>query len=404
MIDVLRETYRRLLANISVRNHRFLFSGFDMKERLVGLVGARGVGKTTLLLQYIHERMAHPEDAFYASADHIYFNKVSLLEFVREVFTQEGTRYFIFDEIHKYPRWEQELKNIYDSYPSVHVAFSGSSSLALTKGGYDLSRRVALHRLPGLSFREYLNFSTGAEHPAISLGALLQDPGGISEELAHVPRLAGHFRRYLAEGFYPYVFEGGGHYYEKIRAGVDKTIFEDVATHYRLKTENLHHFKKILCFLSTIPPGEMNVHKLGASLAVDDKTAAHYLLILQETGLIWMLDPGGRGHALIRKQRKAHLDNTTLLHAICHGLGQAVEPAAARELFFMQATENAGHAVFSSEQGGDFKIGDNIFEVGGRNKRRAQLPKTKRSEYVVKDDILIGSKRTVPLYLFGFLY
>ncbi|MEX1117190.1 MAG: AAA family ATPase [Terrimicrobiaceae bacterium] len=404
MIDLLRETYRRLLAGTSIRHHRFLFSSFDMKERLVGLVGPRGVGKTTLMLQYIRERVRHPEEAFYASADHIYFNKVSLLDFVRDAVASEGTHLFFFDEVHKYPGWEQELKNIYDSFPSVHVAFSGSSSLALTKGGYDLSRRAFFHRLPGLSFREYLNFSTGADHAPISLEALLHDPGGLSEKLAQVPKLAGYFRRYLKEGFYPYVFEGNGHYYEKIRAVVEKTIYEDVATHYRLKTENLHYFKKILCFLGTIPPGETNVHKLGVSLGVDDKTAANYLQILQETGLIRLLESPGRGHALIRKHKKTFLDNTTLHHAICHGLGQTVDPGAVRELFFLQATGNAGLAVVSSDMGGDFKIGDSLFEVGGRNKGGAQLPKASRSEYVVKDDILVGSKRTLPLYLFGFLY
>ena len=178
---------------------------FDVKERLVGLVGPRGGGKTTLMLQYIRDKVSNPEDAFYASADHIYFNKVSLLEFVREAYTTEGTSLFFFDEVHKHPGWEQELKNIYDSFPSVHVVFSGSSSLALTKGGYDLSRRAALYHLPGLSFREYLNFVTGERHAPWTLDAVLHDPGGISGKLAQVPKLAGYFRRYLEEGYYPYV-------------------------------------------------------------------------------------------------------------------------------------------------------------------------------------------------------
>lgn len=404
MIDFLRETYRRLITETTIRSHRFLFDTFNTQDRLVGLVGPRGVGKTTLMLQHIRDRIRNPEEAFYASADHIYFNNVSLLEFVREVHTTEGTRLFFFDEIHKYPGWEQELKNIYDSFPSLHVVFSGSSSLALTKGGYDLSRRASFYRLPGLSFREYLNFQTGANHTSWTLDEVLSDPGEISDKLAQVPKLAGYFRQYLAEGYYPYVFERGGHYYEKVRAVVEKTIFEDVATFYRLKTENLHYFKRILSFLSTIPPGEMNVHKLGASLGVDDKTAAHYLLILHETGLIRMLESGNRGHGLIRKAQKTYLDNTTLHHALCQGLGQPVDVGTVRELFFMQATQNAGHSVFYSEKGGDFRIGDSIFEIGGRNKRRAQLPKASRSEYVVKDDILVGSKNAIPLYLFGFLY
>lgn len=404
MIDVLRETYRRLIAETKVQSHRFLFDTFSTQDRLVGLVGPRGAGKTTLMLQHIRDRIPNPEDAFYASADHLYFNSVSLLDFVRKVHTTEGTGLFFFDEIHKYPGWAQELKNIYDSFPSLHIVFSGSSSLALTKGGYDLSRRASFYRLPGLSFREYLNFQTGTDHRPWTLETILSDSAGISEKLAQVPKLAGYFRNYLAEGYYPYVLEGGGHYYEKVRAVVEKTIFEDIATFYRLKTENLHYFRRILSFLSTIPPGDMNIHKLAASLGMDDKTAAHYLLILQETGLIRTLESGNRGHGLIRKSQKTYLDNTTLHQALCQGLGQPVEVGTVRELFFIQATQNAGHSVFYSEKGGDFRIGDTLFEVGGRNKRGAQLPKVSRREFVVKDDILIGSKNTIPLYLFGFLY
>lgn len=404
MIGILRETYRRLLAETTILSHRFLFDTFNTKERLVGLVGPRGVGKTTLMLQHIRERVSNPEEAFYVSADHIYFNNVSLLDFVRELFTTEGISLFFIDEVHKYPGWEQELKNIYDSFPTLHVVYSGSSTLALTKGGYDLSRRASIYRLPGLSFREYLNFQTGANYAAWTLETVLSDPGALSVKLAQVPKLAGYFRRYLAEGYYPYVLEGGGHYYEKVRAVLEKTVYEDIATYYRLKTENLHYFKKILSFLGTIPPGDMNVHKLGASLGVDDKTAANYLQILQETGLIRVLESGGRGHALVRKQQKTYLDNTTLHHALCHGLGQPVDVGTVRELFFMQACQNAGHSVFYTDKGGDFRIGENLFEVGGRSKRGAQLPKASRSEYVVKDDILVGSKNTIPLYLFGFLY
>ena len=404
MIDALRDTYRRLLAEAPAATHRFLFETFEVKGRLVGLIGPRGVGKTTLMLQYIRDRLGKTEEAFYASADHIYFNKVGLLEFVRDLFTTQGTNVFFFDEIHKYDGWEQELKNIYDSFPAVRVVFSGSSSLSLTKGGYDLSRRAALYRLPGLSFREYLNFATDSDHRVLSLEAVLRDPGTASAKLAQIPKLAGHFRRYLREGYYPYVFDDGAHYYDKVRAVVDKTIYEDVATSYRLKTENLHCFRKVLYFLSTIPPGTLNAHKLGASLGVNDKTAMNYLLILNETGLIRMLLPDARGHVLIRKPQKTYLDNTTLYHAICEGIGQPVDTGTTRELFFLTSAQNAGHAVAYSEQGGDFRIGDAVFEVGGRGKGTRQLPKSIPRAYVVKDDILAGDKTTIPLYLMGFLY
>jgi predicted AAA+ superfamily ATPase len=234
-----------------------------MKDRLTGVIGPRGVGKTTLLLQYLREQHGAPGEAFYASADHIFFNRCSLLEFVREVNAHEGTKYFVFDEIHKYLNWQQELKNIHDSFPDVHIAFSGSSSMALQQGGYDLSRRLVMHRLPGLSFREYLNFLTGAKHRTISLDALLDDPGAVSVDIARIPRLLGHFEEYLARGYYPFVLEGTDHFYEKLRSVLEKTIHEDIAGYYALKTENLAYFKKILTFLATIPPGGINIHKLA---------------------------------------------------------------------------------------------------------------------------------------------
>jgi len=199
MIDVLRDTYQRVLAETTLRTYRFLFDTFEVSGRLVGLVGPRGVGKTTLMLQYIRDRLAKKDEAFYASADHIYFNKVSLLEFVRELVATEGTHLFFFDEVHKYAGWEQELKNIYDSFPAVRVVFSGSSSLSLTKGSYDLSRRAAMYYLPGLSFREYLNLKTGTNYKALSLESLLRDPGSASAKYAQTPKLAGYFRRYLQE-------------------------------------------------------------------------------------------------------------------------------------------------------------------------------------------------------------
>lgn len=404
MIHILRETYQRLLAETTLQTYRFLYPTFTVSGRLVGLVGPRGVGKTTLMLQFIRDRLAKPEEAFYASADHLYFNKVSLVEFVRELVATEGTHLFFFDEVHKYAGWEQELKNIYDSFPAVSVVFSGSSSLSLTKGSYDLSRRAALYHLPGLSFREYLNLKTGANYPPVPLVSLLQDPGRVSSKLAQIPKLAGYFRQYLREGYYPYVREGGPHYFEKVRAVLEKTIYEDVATYYRLKTENLHYFKKILYYLATIPPGTLNAHKLGASLGVDDKTAMNYLVILQETGLIRMLLPHGRGHALVRKPQKTFLDNTTLYHAVCEGIGQTLDTGTVRELFFLTSAQNAGQTVFYSDHGGDFRIGDTVFEVGGHHKSFRQIPKTAPRGFVVKDDILVGSKTTIPLYLMGFLY
>ena len=404
MIEILLENSKRLMDRVPQLSYRFLFESFSMDERLVGVVGPRGVGKTTMLLQYLRERHGAPGEAVYATADHIFFNRMGLFEFARALHLNEGTRFFVFDEVHKYPGWEQELKNIHDSFPDLHVAFSGSSSLALQRGRHDLSRRAAVSWLPGLSFREYLNFRTGSAHKKILFEDLLADPAGVGGELAGIPRLAGHFREYLSVGYYPFFLEGGGHFFEKLRAVLEKMVHEDIAGNYSLRTESLPNFKRILAFLATIPPGGVNVHKVATNLGIDDKTVSHYLEILRETGLVRTVSIGTRGHGMLRRTGKVYLDNSSLLHAVCEGLGQPVDEGTVRELFFVQSLENAGRQVHLSGRGGDFEIGENVFEVGGANKRRGQLLKTGAKGFVVKDGILVGGRGTIPLHLFGFLY
>jgi predicted AAA+ superfamily ATPase len=247
---------------------------------------------------------------------------------------KEGVKLVFIDEIHKYPNWSQELKNIYDAFLRLKLVFSGSSSIDLIGGTHDLSRRGVLYHLRGLSFREYLNFTTAAEHRVLDLASLMEDPPKIAAEFAQIPRLRAHFRKYLEAGYYPFVFEQSDRYYEQLGRAIDKTIFEDVAQHYNLKTANLHYFKKILYFPSTIPPGQLNTHKLAGNLRIDDKTTLHYLHILQSTGLVRLVHSAQRGNRLLRNPEKGYLDNTSLLHAICSELGQQVDRGTVRELFF----------------------------------------------------------------------
>ena len=404
MSEALVNSYHRLIDELEVPTYRYLYDSFDLSARLVGLIGPRGVGKTTLLLQYIKNRVGRVEDAFYFSADHMFFNKVSLFDFVQDLYEVEGVKLVFVDEIHKYRNWSQELKNIYDAFPRLKIVFSGSSSIDLIGGTHDLSRRGVLYYLRGLSFREYLNFKTSSNHGVANLATLLDHPAQSASELAQIPRLRAHFKRYLQEGYYPFVFEKSGHYYEQLATIIDKTVFEDIAYHYNLKTANLHYFKKILYFLSTIPPGEISTHNLARNLAVDDKTALHYIYILQATGLVRLLFSPQRGNRLLRSPAKAYLDNPTLLHAICSELGQEVERGTLRELFFLSALQDAGERVFYSKEAGDFQVGDTVFEIGGKNKKSAQIRQATRNAFIVKDDILIGGKQTLPLHLFGFLY
>lgn len=402
MLRFITETYHRLLEEVSLSKTRYLYSSFEINNRLTGLIGPRGVGKTTLLLQYIKSKLSK-ETTFYFSADLVYFQQSNLLEFVNHLHQVEGYKVIFIDEIHKYQNWNQELKNIYDAFPTLKIVFSGSSMLDLISGSHDLSRRAKLYHLHGLSFREYLNFSLGFDFPTIPFKDLLSDPIGSSQFLKGIDRILPLFSKYLHEGYYPFVFEDPHSYHEKITRIIDKTISEDIASFYNLKTPNLPYFKKVLTYLASIPPGELNIHNLSGNLGIDNKTVEHYLKILASVGLareLYLFEGGGSS---LRKASKLLLNNTNLIHTMQQYLGQEISKGMEREIFFVQTLQNAGIDIFYSKQG-DYQTRDAIFEIGGKNKNNKQLKGSDLPGFLAKDDILTPIKNEIPLFLFGFIY
>lgn len=399
MFRFILETFHRLIEAVSLEKRRYLYPTFNVNNRLTGLIGPRGIGKTTLLLQYIKQELFKEGKTFYFSADLIYFQETSLLEFISDLHQKEGYNIIFIDEIHKYLNWNQELKNIYDSFPKLKIVFSGSSMLDLVKGSYDLSRRAKLYHLPGMSYREYLNFASDLDLQTISFASLLKG----TQEIRNVDKIFAHFGEYLKQGYYPFVFEDAHSYAEKLNRIIDKTIFEDVANFYNLKTPSLHYFKKILTYLATIPPGDLNTHNLAQNLSVDDKTAQHYLHILASVGLVREVYPFEGGSRAITKPSKIFLNNTTLMHTLQQYVGQPISKGTERELFFIQSLQNGEVELFHSKIG-DFRTRQAIFEIGGKNKNRSQLKEAKEPSFLVKDDIITPLKGEIPLYLFGFIY
>ena len=233
MIQNFIVTYKRLLNTTNYNTHRYIYKNFNTDNRLTGLIGPRGTGKTILLLQYINEKIDDKNVCIYASLDHIYFANNLLLDFVNELYELYGIKYFFFDEIHKYPNWNQELKNIYDSYPDIKIIFSGSSSIELTKGTYDLSRRGVLFRLEGLSFREYLLFKNIKKIEPVSFKELIGNKNRYENEINKIEKIRGYFKTYIQKGYYPFVLEDENTYYQKLLRIVEKTIFEDIANYYK---------------------------------------------------------------------------------------------------------------------------------------------------------------------------
>lgn len=401
-MDTLIENYQRLLVQIVPSYHRAFYDDFALDSRLVGIVGGRGVGKTTFLIHYLREHYSGSPRALYVSADNLYFVQHSLLEVADQFVKDVDGQLLCIDEIHRYKNWNQELKNIYDSYPTLSVLFSGSSSIDLIKGKYDLSRRAILKTMYGFSFREFLEIQEKTRYPVLTLNELRSSSGTLAAKLARTPKLLGYLKEYFRKGYYPTFLEMGGHesYGQSLRGIVDKIIYQDVSSFYSLNTSNLDTLKKIIYFFATSEPGSVNVNRLAGSLKKDHTTIAEYVQILRDTGLLRFLLQNKQGHALVRDAEKIYLDNPNLLYALNEEVGKVPLVGLLRELFVMSNLQNAHYHVFYSKQG-DIECDNSIFEIGGKSKTAAQLGG--KDGYLVKDGILIGDKKTIPLYLFGFL-
>ncbi|MCE5316050.1 MAG: hypothetical protein LLG04_01630, partial [Parachlamydia sp.] len=221
--------------------------------------------------------------------------------------------------------------------------------------------------------------------------------------LGGIENLKFHFQNYISGGYYPFVFEDEHSYYERIERIINKTIFEDIANYYNLKTPSLHYFKQLISFLASIPPGEINTHHLAQSLKIDHKTAFHYLSILDSVNLARFVYPYDGGSRLLEKPQKVFLHNTSLLYALQRILGEPISKGTCRELFFIQTCTDAGVDLFYASEG-DFRTRNAVFEIGGKNKSRKQVRESQLPAYLVKDDLLYPMEGAIPLMYFGFLY
>ena len=395
-------TYHRLLSEIVPSYWRRFYDEFVMDSRMVGIVGARGVGKTTFLVSYLREHYGGSDRSLYVSADNLYFVEHTLIEVADQFVKDFAGEILCIDEIHRYRNWNQELKNIYDSYPKLSVIFSGSSSVDLVKGKYDLSRRANLKTMYGFSFREYLEVWEKAKYPILTLAEIRTNHTMYAQELMKTPKILGYLKQYLKGGYYPTFLEMGsyGAYQSSLRGIIDKIIFEDISSFYSLNTSNLDTLKKIIYFFGTAQPGTVNINRLAGSLKKDYTTIAEYVQILRDTGLLRFLRRNKQGHALVRDAEKIYLDNPNLLYAVNQEVGKEPLVGVSRELFVIGSLENADYHVFFSEAA-DVECDGHLFEIGGKNKTASQLKG--KEGYLISDDVLVGDSRTIPLYLFGFL-
>lgn len=389
-METLFQKQQSLLARTNLSFKRYMYGKFPWNSRMAGLVGPRGVGKTTMLLQYIKEQKG--SDILYVSADDMYFSNHRLTDVADELYKNGGKRLFI-DEIHKYKDWSIELKNIYDFYPDLKVCFTGSSILDIRKGMADLSRRALMFSMQGFSFREYLKFEHDIDVQLHSFEEIINNHITLIDSLQHPLPL---FREYLHKGYYPMAKEDN----LAIRMGqiLNLTLEVDIPQFANLSVSTARKLKKLLLVIADSVPFKPNFVSLAGKLEVSRNSLEEYLTFMEDAGLIARLRDQAEGIIGLGKVEKVYLDNSNLIYYL-----SAKEPEIGniRETFFMNQTR-VNNAVASSAIA-DFKIDKYTFEVGGKNKSQQQIKNTPNA-FIVKDNIEYGYKNVVPLWAFGLNY
>lgn len=365
---------------------------------MIGINGARGVGKTTLLLQHILQKFGYSSDVLYLTMDHIQLSGVSLLEIATYHADKGGTHLFI-DEIHKSKDWSRELKTIYDLFPNLKIVFTSSSILEIYKGQADLSRRVIMYDLNGLSFREFLQIEAGLKFKHYNLNNILEHHPEITHEIldAGIKPLK-YFNNYLNYGYYPFYLENAATYPIKLLNIINLTLEVDLVSIKNVDPVSIPKLKKLISILASSVPFQPNISKLAGSLEITRNTLLLYLQYLKQAKILNLLQDNGSSYSYIAKPDKVLLHNANLL--LC------LQPKSAnlgniRETFFVN-TISSQYLINTSNQG-DFIVEDKFtFEVGGASKTQKQLAGLKDS-YLIMDDIEFGSRNKIPLWLFGFL-
>lgn len=387
----LYRNFRLQLELTSTDFIRFLHDQIAWESRLIAIVGSRGVGKTTLLLQHI-KKYENPEEVLYVTADDFYFTRHRLFDLAYQFYTQGGKKLFI-DEIHKYKGWSTEIKNIYDQIPGLRIVYTGSSILDLEKGGADLSRRKVEYNLPGLSFREYINLTQGWQLSAYSLSDIIAGKVQFPYEKERPLKL---FKNYLQAGYYPFFQET--EYRMRLSSVVKLMVETDIPQFAEMNVASAFKLKKLLYALAQSVPFKPNYTRLERDLEISRNTLPDYLLYLEKAGLINLLREKASGMKVLEKIDKIYLNNTDIVYLLSD---TTPDIGNVRETVFF-AWMRVGHFITASPIS-DFEIDGRTFEVGGRNKKQAQIKKAAEG-YIVKDDIEYAYRNEIPLWMFGFVY
>lgn len=387
---------RSKAENTTLEFKRYLFDSIDFSNRMIGIKGARGTGKTTFLLQRLKE--LPPDLSLYFSLDDIYFSDNQLVS-VAEEFVRKGGKYLLIDEVHKYPNWSQELKNIYDNLPELTVIFTSSSALEINKGKFDLSRRAVIYELQGLSFREYLNFKYRTDFHVLALDQILANRPETYTQINSVTKPFQYFDAYLQKGYYPYFIENEQSYWIRLNETINQVIENDLPAITNIDFTAIMKIKKLVFIIASLVPYTPNVNQLAVQLNSTRDTVLRYLQLLHTAHILKWLAQDTWGINFLNKPDKLYLENTNLAFALQN---DRVNTGSLRETFFFNQI-SMKHQVSLPKQGDFFVDNKYTFEVGGKNKTAKQIAGIDKA-FIVSDDIDYGFQNKIPLWIFGFLY
>lgn len=392
MVDIQLYDYMMARLKLVTSNfHRYMYPQIKWDARMVGIVGPRGVGKSTIVLQYIKEN-CNLKHTLYVDADNSYFTTHKLYQLADEFVKDGGTRLFI-DEIHKYEGWSRELKQIYDSHPELKVTYTGSSVLDILRGEADLSRRSLIFHMQGLSFREYLELFKGITASVFSLDDVLQHKVEIPGVLHPLPM----FREYLQSGYYPFALEGD--FQLRMQQVITQTVEQDILQYIQdMKASTARKLRRMISVISATAPVKPNADNLARELSISKNNVSDYLSLLERAGMLGQLRDDTGGFRGIGKVEKIYLDNPNLMYVLSGG---NPDIGNVRETFFYNQMRVTDDIISSRES--DFKIGNYTFEIGGRKKGKKQIENVPNG-IIVRDDIEYAHGIIIPLWHFGFTY
>lgn len=397
-MEVLFQRFTEKYARTQVKTTRLFEQEIDWENQLIGLKGARGVGKTTLLLQHIKKNYTLNNQVLYTSLDHLYFIDHKLYDFATD-FQQKGGKLLVLDEVHRYPNWSVELKNIYDDFPDLKVIFTGSSLLEINRGKADLSRRAVMYNMCGLSLREFINFESGEKFEPIAFNDLMTHHRHIAAEIISKIKPLMYYANYLQYGYYPFYLENKNTYHSKLEQAVHLILDVDIPQYEQVQISNIIAMKRLLQIIASSVPFKPNYTAISQRSGISINTLKSYISYLSDAELILLLHPQNKGMGNIGKPEKIYLQNPGLVYNM---VGNNAEIGNVRETFFYNQVSRKTDVNASPHA--DFLINNQYtFEIGGKNKKKKQIADVPDS-FIVMDDIESGYENVIPLWMFGFLY